>query len=148
MSLVQQGRGVLDTPHVVQVGLVDGEHSVPHCDHALLGRHAARADPTDVDAGVESDPVICPGPQVEECLVSLASSPPPHHQRHRAPGAPQGGENSRPVHVPTVQVVDAEDAVVHLQFAFNDRPFVDGGDIDGSFSRTDRVVPPSGQVQA
>ena len=83
MSLVQQGRGILHTPDMVQVGLVDGEHPVSHSYHALLGRHTAGADPADVDAGVQGDPVVGPGSQVEDGLVSLASSPPPHHQNVR-----------------------------------------------------------------
>ena len=147
MSLVQQGRRVLDTAHVVQVGLVDGEDPVAHGYHALLGRHTARADPADVDAGVQCDPVVGPGSQVEDGLVSLASSPPPHHQRHRAPSTPQGGENSGPVNIPAVQVVDAEDAVVHLQFALDDRPFVYGGDVDRTLTRTDWIIATSGQVE-
>ena len=148
MSLVEKGRGVLHIAHVVQVVLVDGEHPVANCDDALLGRHAAGADPADVYPGVQGNPVVRhPGSEVEDCLVPFTGSPPPDDQRHGAARTPQGGQDCRPVHVPTVQIVDTEDAVIDFQFPIHDGAFVDGCDVDWAVTWTHRIIATPSQVQ-
>ena len=50
-----------------------------------------------------------------ERLVALARPAPAHHEGHGAGGAAEGGEHGGAIHVAAVEVVHAEDAVVHLE---------------------------------
>ena len=125
MSLIEESGGVLDTSDVVEVMIIDADHSVSHCNATLSSRGAAGTDSADVDARVKSDAVVSSVAQVQHCLVSLPSSASPHQETDGAGGAPQCGHHRGLVHVTTVNVVHSQNTIIHLEFTLRNTAFGD-----------------------